>query len=145
MCPSRTVINSWGSSALVMFSSTVLESWKPKQTYFGIMRWLLGTRLSYSVPVRGSECDVCLSLQHRSPVFCVAVSPGQSEMLRSLARMNLVSRQHAMLTPCCSPSHHEYPGVEEVLFVPRSSVPPANDAFALRSLLAPQDRPPAFP
>ena len=37
-----------------------LESWKSKQTYFGIMPWLLGTRLSHSVPVRGSGCDVCL-------------------------------------------------------------------------------------
>ena len=37
---------------------------------------------------------------HRSPVFCGADrSPRQSEMLRSLARMNLVSTQHALL-PC---------------------------------------------
>jgi hypothetical protein len=39
----------------VMFSSTVLESWKSKQAYFGIMRWLLGTS---SVPVRGSGRNV---------------------------------------------------------------------------------------
>jgi len=43
-----------------MFSSIVLESWKSKQTYFGIMRWLLGARLSYSVPVRRSGRDVRL-------------------------------------------------------------------------------------
>src|SRR6476660_2454457 len=66
MCLSRTAINSWGSSALVMFSSTVLESWKSKQTYFGIMRWLLGTRLSCSVPVRGSGRDV--RLWHKADV-----------------------------------------------------------------------------
>ena len=57
--PVKDAINSWGSSALVMFSNTVLESWKSKQAYFGIMPWLLGARLSLSVSVRGSECDVC--------------------------------------------------------------------------------------
>src|SRR6478735_3487258 len=50
-------------------------------------------------------------LTHRGPVFCGAGLPRQSEMLRSLARMNLVSTQHAMLVPRCCPSHHEYPGV----------------------------------
>src|SRR5262245_10780851 len=53
MCPSRTVINSWGSSALVMFSSTVLESWKSKQTFFGIMPWLPATRRR--ITFRGSR------------------------------------------------------------------------------------------
>jgi hypothetical protein len=35
-----------------------LESWKSKQTYFGIMLWLLGTRLSSSVSMRRSGRDV---------------------------------------------------------------------------------------
>ena len=40
------------------------------------------------------------------------VSPRQSEMLRSLARMNLVSTQHALL-PCLAPdlSHRSLRGV----------------------------------
>ena len=41
ICPSRTAINSWGSLASAMFSSTALASCKWKQGYFGIMRWPL--------------------------------------------------------------------------------------------------------
>ena len=38
-----------------------------------------------------------------SVIFCGAGLPRQSEMLRSLARMNLVSTQHALL-PCLAPA-----------------------------------------
>ena len=38
------------------------------------------------------------------PFSVARVSPRQSEMLRSLARMNLVSTQHALL-PCLAPDH----------------------------------------
>ena len=39
-----------------------------------------------------------------SPVFCGAGPPRQSEMLGSLARMNLVSTQQALL-PSLAPDH----------------------------------------
>ena len=62
--------------------------------------------------------DTTLDHMHRSPVFCGAGLP-PSVGDASLAGSNepcLNATRHVM--PCCSPSHHEYPGVEEVLFVP---------------------------
>ena len=51
--------------------------------------WAVSTvyRVRYGVPGM---------IMQRSTVFCGAGLPRQSEMLRSLARMNLVSTQHAV-------------------------------------------------
>ena len=49
-------INSWGSSASAMFSSTGSESCKRKRPYFGIMPWLLGAREFYrAIPYISAE------------------------------------------------------------------------------------------